>query len=990
MRAWKRLISFVVAFALCLIVLPSTAFAADDFVIQNGVLIEYIGSGGDVIIPAGVTEIGDEVFSHSTSLTSVTIPGSVKTIGFEAFYACTNLSNVTIANGVSVIGHSAFAMCFSLSSITIPDSVTEIEQYAFWACESLRNVKIGNGLVSIGYKAFADCDNLTNIDIPAGVTIASSAFASTPVEEVGGTPTGAGLIAMLPSPPPEVIIPVSISEVEYWSHHDDQDWSLPQSKESVFQQIKSLVKQLTEGKSSETEKAKAIYNWVTSNISYDWEDYRGGESTSKGDAFYVYYYRTGVCGGYAILAHFMLTLAGFPVAYIAGDAGGPHAWNAVYADGRWIEFDATCGMWDLPPSYHSSIDNISFRNGVLLEVIRDDGAIDCQMWNLYDYPSEITIPAGITKVTFIDMDNLTKVTLPNGMTEISTCAFEKCTSLTNVVLPASITTIGYRAFAYCSNLTSIPISNSVTKIDEGAFSYCTGLTNVTLPDSVTQIGNTAFSYCTNLSSVTIPASVTKIGMSAFYSCTGLKNVVIANGNAEIGELAFSKHYSSSGYHSMPDVTVYSTAGGKVEQYCKENEISFVSVADGFTDTPDVLASTNNSTQQNGGTDQKPQTINDYKSGQFSDVPVSSWYAEYVKIAYEHGIMDGVGNNSFDPDGSLSVASAIAIACRFHSQYNKTNAVFSSGTPWYQPYVEYAQKNRIIDSSKEYAYDDPITRAEFALLISNALPDSALEEINEIWGCDIPDVSTGSPYMDAVNALANAGILTSDNAFQIYFLSVIYGDSLGVDNAYSTSDTFKAIYRLYRAGILTGNDQYGTFTPDAEITRSAVAAIVSRVAEPTERKHITLTPKPVQLVPMNQLNNLSSIRQKATNAQLTQAYEAAKEIAEPLANLSREAQLCGISLVLRIITENEVAYSMSAPHYDDPYGFFILHTASCAGCTRATGLCLNMLGIPYEHVNENAYSHQWTRVNVNGTYWICDAYGLYCGPEEVPYQHPDLS
>lgn len=47
----------------------------------------------------------------------------------------------------------------------------------------------------------------------------------------------------------------------------------------------------------------------------------------------------------------------------------------------------------------------------------------------------------------------------------------------------------------------------------------------------------------------------------------------------------------------------------------------------------------------------------------------------------------------------------------------------------------------------------------------------------------------------------------------------------------------------------------------------------------------------------------------------------------------------------------------------------------------------MLGIPYEHVNENQYSHQWCRVPVGDTYWICDAYGLYSGPEPAPYQHP---
>lgn len=392
----------------------------------------------------------------------------------------------------------------------------------------------------------------------------------------------------------------------------------------------------------------------------------------------------------------------------------------------------------------------------------------------------------------------------------------------------------------------------------------------------------------------------------------------------------------------------------------------------------------------GETDQAFQKINTYTSERFTDVPASSWYAEYVKIAYEYGIMDGVSSTSFEPDGNLTVASAIAIACRLHGLYYENDTNFSSGNPWYQPFVDYALENKIIDPKQKYAYDKPITRADFALFISNALSDSALQEINEIWAFDIPDVGTGSPYMDAVNALDYAGILTSRNAFQVYFMSVIYGDSLGIDDAYSISDSSIAIYRLYRAGVLTGNDEYGTFTPDADITRSAVAAIVSRVAEPGQRRHITLMPKQVQIVPLNQLENLSSIRQKTSDEELAQAYEAAKEIVEPLANLSREAQLCGISLVLRIITENEVTYSMSDSHYNDPYGFFILHTASCAGCTRATGLCLNMLGISYEHINENGYSHQWTRVNVNGTYWICDAYGLYCGPEKVPYQHPNFS
>ena len=141
--------------------------------------------------------------------------------------------------------------------------------------------------------------------------------------------------------------------------------------------------------------------------------------------------------------------------------------------------------------------------------------------------------------------------------------------------------------------------------------------------------------------------------------------------------------------------------------------------------------------------------------------------------------------------------------------------------------------------------------------------------------------------------------------------------------------------------------------------------------------------------MEKLANLSSLRKKATDGELAQAYNAALAVATPLAGLPREEQLIGIAKSLRAMVDSGMLYSMSSPHYNDPYGYFILHTASCAGCTRATGLCLNILGIPYEHVNENQYSHQWCRVNVNGTYWICDAYGLYCGPEPAPYTHPYL-
>lgn len=130
------------------------------------------------------------------------------------------------------------------------------------------------------------------------------------------------------------------------------------------------------------------------------------------------------------------------------------------------------------------------------------------------------------------------------------------------------------------------------------------------------------------------------------------------------------------------------------------------------------------------------------------------------------------------------------------------------------------------------------------------------------------------------------------------------------------------------------------------------------------------------------------RKYMSDAEFRQAYDVAvKKVVAPLYGLPLEEQLYGIAQKLRQMFEEGMTYSMTDRHYNDPYGYFVLGKASCAGCTRATGFCLTILGIPYEHVNENQYSHQWARVKVGKTYWICDAYGLVCGPEPAPYQHP---
>lgn len=143
-----------------------------------------------------------------------------------------------------------------------------------------------------------------------------------------------------------------------------------------------------------------------------------------------------------------------------------------------------------------------------------------------------------------------------------------------------------------------------------------------------------------------------------------------------------------------------------------------------------------------------------------------------------------------------------------------------------------------------------------------------------------------------------------------------------------------------------------------------------------------------LVPLEQLPHLKSLKKKCTDEEFRAAYDVAAGIVTPLAGMDREEQLYQIAAAIRYrVDSGQVYYSTDEPHYNDPYGYFVAGVASCAGCARATGLCLDILGIPYEHVNENRWSHQWCRVNMGDSYWICDAYGLYVGQEPSPYGHP---
>ncbi|MBQ8877160.1 MAG: leucine-rich repeat domain-containing protein [Lachnospiraceae bacterium] len=99
-------------------------------IVGDGILLGY-NSGDSVInIPAGVKQIGAEVFKDHMGITAVNIPDSVTVIGEAAFSGCKNLKTVNGGENLIKVGDRAFQDC-PLSQIIIPASMQEIGLAAY-------------------------------------------------------------------------------------------------------------------------------------------------------------------------------------------------------------------------------------------------------------------------------------------------------------------------------------------------------------------------------------------------------------------------------------------------------------------------------------------------------------------------------------------------------------------------------------------------------------------------------------------------------------------------------------------------------------------------------------------------------------------------------------------------------------------------------------------------------------------------------------------
>lgn len=161
----QKMISLALALSLCLgLCVP--VFAADNvFVVENGILVEYNGSGGDVKIPVGVTEIAPGAFAINRSfVSSVVIPEGCVKIDDEAFCFLGDLVpsvKVTLPSTLRVIGDRAFEEAH-VTQINFPEGLVSIGETAFEG-SYLSSVTLPSSLKSLGAGAFGHSEKLSQV-----------------------------------------------------------------------------------------------------------------------------------------------------------------------------------------------------------------------------------------------------------------------------------------------------------------------------------------------------------------------------------------------------------------------------------------------------------------------------------------------------------------------------------------------------------------------------------------------------------------------------------------------------------------------------------------------------------------------------------------------------------------------------------------------------------------------------------------------------------
>ncbi len=517
----------------------------------------------DLVIPNSVTSIRAYAFRGCSGLTSVTIPNSVTSIGDQAFYGCSGLPSVTIPNSVTSIGEGAFSGCNIVLAVLCPTPPT------------INNIGYSNKIVMVPSgceEAYANAEGWKNYNIipyedPTVIRFKDQnvkdicvehwdlngdgeldTWEAMRVQDIGTTFRNNTNIMKfdefkyfksVTNIPSEafmgctnlraITIPENVNTISglyWWQEYHYGPFKDCSSLTSI--NIPSSITLIDWEAFSGCTKLNAVHitdltAWC--NISFH-------ESSTANPLFYAHH---------LFLNDEEVTELVIPdgITSINADAfeGASSLTSVIIPEGVTTighrAFRGCSGITavTIPASVTSFGENVFENSGLTAVDITDLGA-----WLGFTFENANCNPLNQVHHLRLNGEEVTDLTIPEGVTEIGNYAFYGGTGFTSVNIPGTVTNIGSLAFYGCSNISTVAFSEGIQNIGAEAFRNCSGLTTVSLPEGVTTVGDNAFNTG-SLINVTLPSTLYSFGNTAFGN--GLRSVAVTTDEPPlIGENAF--------------------------------------------------------------------------------------------------------------------------------------------------------------------------------------------------------------------------------------------------------------------------------------------------------------------------------------------------------------------------------------------------------------------------------------------------------------------
>lgn len=218
---------------------------------------------------------------------------------------------------------------------------------------------------------------------------------------------------------------------------------------------------------------------------------------------------------------------------------------------------------------------------------------------------------------------------------------------------------------------------------------------------------------------------------------------------------------------------------------------------------------------------------------FVDVSPEDWFAPYVDVCVENGLLNGAGAGLFAPERVLSTEEALALAARLLWEIDAGEGDFPvGGSP-----EEFHAFVHPADGPTAFGYELEAYRALAERWSWNEIYYIA-RRFRDIYG-------SGTTHFYTLAETA-----TREQFFQLLMPAMELAGLPQINKVDSLPDMLREedanrLYRLYETGIVVGVDVYGSADLEGSLTRAEAAALLARILEPSLRLSFSPLPLPTE-------------------------------------------------------------------------------------------------------------------------------------------------